>query len=455
MHVQGLLLTESDGRWEPGVEAVLPGNAAATGITNPTVYIDSVSCASAGNCSAVGAYVDSSGIQEGLLLNEIAGSWQPGVEAVPPPNPEGGAGLLAVSCSSAGNCSAVGVHAGGGLLLTETDGTWAPGIAAQLPANGIAGYATAISCASAGNCTAVGSYAVSWQDDEGLLLTETDGRWSAVEATTPAPTVNGYRGVGVDSVSCWSAGNCSAVGSYKDDVPASPNLGSGVLLTETNGVWAPGATVALWRHAAPDNVSVSDVSCASAGNCAAVGTSNGQGLLLTEKDGVWSSAVKAVVPPDAKGKRHGGDFVSVSCASAGNCSAVGDSLLVTEKAGKWAPATNVVIPRGDGPPTSLTSVSCGSAQNCSAVGNTYPVGGVGLLTTSSAAPSAELCVVPSLVGNTLSAASRSIKAHNCSLGRIKHATSQKITPGHVISQKPKPGRRLRHGAKISLTVSKH
>ncbi len=196
-----------------------------------------------------------------------------------------------------------------------------------------------------------------------------------------------------------------------------------------------------------------------------MGTSNGQGLLLTEKDGVWSSAVKAVVPVDAKGKRHGGDFVSVSCATAGNCTAVGDSLLVTEKAGKWAPATNVVIPRGDGPPTSLTSVSCKSAQNCSAVGNTYPVGGVtgvgvfrqdGFLTTSSAAPSAELCVVPRLVGNTLSAASRSIKAHNCSppLGTIKHATSQKITPGHVISQKPKPGRRLRHGAKISLTVSK-
>jgi beta-lactam-binding protein with PASTA domain len=62
--------------------------------------------------------------------------------------------------------------------------------------------------------------------------------------------------------------------------------------------------------------------------------------------------------------------------------------------------------------------------------------------------------VPKVVGKSLSAAKHAIKAHHCSTGKIRHAFSTRVKKGHVISQKPKPHKRLNHGAKVNLVVSK-
>src|SRR5439155_20311001 len=70
-NTQGVLLTETAGTWATGVEASLPGNAGS----NPNAFLASVSCALTGNCSAAGSYNDSSGNQQGLLLTETAGTW--------------------------------------------------------------------------------------------------------------------------------------------------------------------------------------------------------------------------------------------------------------------------------------------------------------------------------------------------------------------------------------------
>jgi hypothetical protein len=64
------------------------------------------------------------------------------------------------------------------------------------------------------------------------------------------------------------------------------------------------------------------------------------------------------------------------------------------------------------------------------------------------------CVVPNVKGKTLKAAKRAIKARACTVGRIMRATSRMVKKGHVISQEPKPGRRLKHGTKVNLVVSK-
>ena len=64
------------------------------------------------------------------------------------------------------------------------------------------------------------------------------------------------------------------------------------------------------------------------------------------------------------------------------------------------------------------------------------------------------CVVPKVKGKRLNVARRAIKAHGCRVGEIRHAFSEKVTRGHVTSQKPRPGRRLRKGSKISLVVSR-
>jgi beta-lactam-binding protein with PASTA domain len=64
------------------------------------------------------------------------------------------------------------------------------------------------------------------------------------------------------------------------------------------------------------------------------------------------------------------------------------------------------------------------------------------------------CVVPNVKGKTLKAARRALRAHDCAAGTIKRAFSKRVKKGRVISQKPKPRKRLRHGAKVKLTISK-
>ena len=94
--------------WATGVEASLPANAR----TNPGILagICSLSCASAGNCTAVGSYFDSSGHLQGVLLSETSGTWATGVQAPLPANAgtNPSASAYPVSCASAGNCTAVG-----------------------------------------------------------------------------------------------------------------------------------------------------------------------------------------------------------------------------------------------------------------------------------------------------------------------------------------------------------
>jgi hypothetical protein len=45
--------------------------------------------------------------------------------------------------------------------------------------------------------------------------------------------------------------------------------------------------------------------------------------------------------------------------------------------------------------------------------------------TTAAPPVVKHCVVPKLKGKTLKAAKRSLKAHSCRLGKVKHAISRR------------------------------
>lgn len=124
---RGLLFNEASGTWSAGVQATLPANA---GMDQVGVYLGlghgPVSCASMGNCTAAGTYPETSGTVQGLLLTETSGTWSPGVQTTLPANASANQGvdLSSVSCPSAGSCTAVGVYrdtAGSlqGLLLTE------------------------------------------------------------------------------------------------------------------------------------------------------------------------------------------------------------------------------------------------------------------------------------------------------------------------------------------------
>ena len=383
----------------PGVEAPLPANAGS----DPGAGLDSATCASAGNCTAVGSYVDSSGHRQGLLLTQTAGTWA-AAEAALPANAglDPGAVLDSVSCTSAGNCTAVGSYFnssgnGQGLLLTQTAGTWATGVVAALPANagsdpGEGAVLGSVSCASAGNCTATGTYSDSSGNRQGLLLTQTAGTWATgVEAALPANGVSSPGpGTVVSSVSCASAGNCTAAGLYPDSYSASGTTSSsqGLLLTQTSGTWATGVEAALPANAVsgPDPyLGLRSLSCASAGNCTVVGTysdSSGstRGLLLTQTAGTWATGAEAALPTNA-GSDPGAGLDAVSCASAGNCTTVGSyldssgshqGLLLTQTAGTWATGAEAAPPTNAGSGLNragLDAVSCASAGNCTATGH--------------------------------------------------------------------------------------
>lgn len=63
------------------------------------------------------------------------------------------------------------------------------------------------------------------------------------------------------------------------------------------------------------------------------------------------------------------------------------------------------------------------------------------------------CLVPKLKGKTVEAAKRALRRAHCRTGKISHRYSQ-VKRNHVISQKPRPRRRLPIGTKVNLVVSK-
>jgi hypothetical protein len=170
----------SDGTWGqaqevPGTAALNAGGQAATA---------SVSCASAGDCSAGGSYKDASGHDQAFVAGEVNGVWGqaqevPGTAAL---NTGGEAGVLSVSCASAGNCSAGGVYEGASsghyqaFVVGEVNGVWGqakevPGTAA-LNAGGQAAI-TSVSCSQAGYCGAGGAYFDASGQQQAFVVSDT------------------------------------------------------------------------------------------------------------------------------------------------------------------------------------------------------------------------------------------------------------------------------------------
>jgi hypothetical protein len=353
--VQHVLHVSEHGRqWKAGEIALPPDASPVDPPSGPSPRLDSISCASPGNCVAVGSYLGNRTTHP-LLVTESDGNWSGGVEPQLPANadtspdpdqPGVGGGLDLVSCPAAGECTAVGWYtnkdAGHSIypwVLTESDGTWSVGQDALLPADASVlgelekgrspffGF-TGLSCPAVGNCTAVGGYADTNGGDEGLILTERDGVWSqGVRAPAPPNAVPKVEGNEFESplasVSCGAADDCSAVGWY---VLGSLGAQHGLLLTERGGTWKASALGLPAKAKAPGGVHLTSVSCPSRGNCAAVGHYRWQrathGLIDRERGGKWARAANAAVPKGASSKQHTFLF-SVSCPTASACTAGG------------------------------------------------------------------------------------------------------------------------------------
>jgi hypothetical protein len=312
-----LILTESGGVWSvtetPSLASLSPP------LTAPTdAILEGVSCASIGNCVAVG-YYDSgnSGATYALILTESNGTWsatqEPPLTALPP-GLDGQ--LFGVSCTSVGDCVAVGgVNGGNPFILTESNGTWS---ATQEPAaSDNSGYTLyGVSCTSVANCVAVGSSDKAGTDP--LILTDSSGTWSDTpppsfaDLSPPLTSGSGGDPMYLYGVSCTSDGNCVAVGSYYNRGP----LGTSALtLTESSGTWSA-------TQMPSSTLSSTGVSCTSVGNCVAVGNygygSDGATPILTASAGIWSPTQTPYATDFLEESRWG-----ISCPSVSNCVAIG------------------------------------------------------------------------------------------------------------------------------------
>jgi hypothetical protein len=292
-----------------------------------------------------------------------------------------------VSCVSAGNCTAVGYAIGELIAATETSGSWSAAVEVQLPGNASGSfyvYAGAeqapaldgVACTSPGNCEAVGGYFDTSRSAQLLAVTETNGVWGqASEVQSPGPGgTNGYTSV-LDSVSCTSFGNCEAVGKYVDP---SGNM-IPIAATETNGTWGQATEVQAPPDANTDleDAYFSSLWCISVDDCEAVGQytptyNNPQAMVATEVKGTWAQATRANAPTDSVETT----LTGLSCASIGNCEAVGDYSDASNSGhidalaqinGDWGQTVTLNAPTEAVMPT-LTGLSCTSTGNCEAVG---------------------------------------------------------------------------------------
>jgi hypothetical protein len=252
--------------------------------------IASVSCASAGNCSAGGDYtVGSVGSfrQEAFAVSEVHGRWRKPEEVtgkldIAALNTGGDAGITSVSCASAGNCSAGGDYSGRGghaevFVVGEVHSRWrkaeeVPGTAA-LNTGGDA-QMISVSCGSAGNCSAGGNYAAGLTGDgepgsQPFVVSEVRGRWRKAEEVPGTAALNIGGEAQITSMSCASPGNCSMGGDYED----APYDTRPFVVSEVSGTWREAEEVPGIANLNKGNPAViTSLSCGSAGHCSAVGS---------------------------------------------------------------------------------------------------------------------------------------------------------------------------------------
>jgi Bacterial Ig-like domain (group 3) len=390
----GAVASPSGGTWGPAQPV-----AGVTAAGNYPDGVVSLSCATAGNCAAIGRDTDGSGNSTMFVVSESDGVWGAGQGVRGPANLVDGFGDDAqISCASPGDCTAVGdYYAGGedeqGFVDSQSNGTWA--VAQEVPgvtdlAKGEHSLLESVSCASAGNCSAGGTYTTA-ASGSAFLVDETGGTWgSAVEVPGLASLAGGVTNAEVTSVSCGSAGNCSAAGYFFG------KTNGAFVVNEADGTWGNAEAVpGLAALDSGNDAALTSISCASAGNCSAGGHYSDtygsrsapavQAFVVDETDGSWGDA-EEVPGTAALTTDHFAETTSVSCASAGNCAAGGiywisatssQDFVADETAGTWGTAITVPGLTALNPGhADLNSISCGSAGNC-AVGGSLGGGGGG------------------------------------------------------------------------------
>jgi sugar lactone lactonase YvrE len=324
-----------------------------------TAWLAGVSCVGSLSCTTVGKAVG--GGETTPLAERVGEIWT--LESPPSPKASNSSGIYDVSCTSALSCVAVGSdgYATRGLGETWDGEKWAlqDGTDNTIP--------TSISCGSAGSCWAVGT-----QSPENSLWVERwqfeseGGHWERYGSTKPTVFPEGAGSPRLNAISCTSATECTAVGTYTKE-----SQSRALVERVVGSKWTLQTTPEI------AGANLSDVSCASATSCLAVGYKTAKGVAPESFSERWNgtewSALSVPAPKTEEWIER--RLTSVACASAGSCVAVGYSmneegeslpLAVAYDGNAWSLTT---LPAAIKVGSSLASVSCAAAGNCLAVGH--------------------------------------------------------------------------------------
>jgi len=326
------VVSETSGTWGQAIE--VPGTAALN--TGGLAAGEQVSCVPghAGDCAVVGYVDDSSAHLHAFVADETGGTWGqaievPGTAAL---NTGGLASADRVSCPAPGACTLGGKYTNSQrqqvpYVASEQNGTWGtaltvPGITAL--ASGEFAGVNGLSCASPGNCSAAGLYMIGGNDREAYVTAETNGTWAQAEPMPGLAALNQAQRAEVSSLSCTSAGNCAAGGSYGDGRGAFQPF----VISQSGGAWGqalevPGAAVVNKGGVA----GVQSLSCTSPGNCVAGGSTTScpnrhrhlQAFMAREIGGTWGH-MYAVPGTRALNTGDNARVNAVACARGGTCS---------------------------------------------------------------------------------------------------------------------------------------
>jgi hypothetical protein len=264
------------------------------------------------------------------------------------PSPGSGA-LSAVSCLSTKVCTAVGVQSVGGsdVPLAErwNGNSWSIQRTPK-PAGSTSSALIGVSCTSRMFCIALGSFKGGFKT---FVERWNGSRWSIQRIP------KGFRATGV---SCTSKTACIAVGggAYTDGVLQF--FGGASSVGRWNGT--------RWSLQRGSPSGLSDVSCASATTCVAVGSG------AARRNGTRWSVLRTPHP----GFGMGDWLWGVSCSPATACTAVGAANI--DSAGDTVPVVDRLhgtrwsiqrTPNLGGPTSQLNHVSCATTNACVAVGS--------------------------------------------------------------------------------------
>ena len=374
----------------------------APNVTVPGGQIQSVSCSSADACTAVGNYLNTSGITDTLAEAWNGKAWHK--EATPNPpgdvTPSVSPSITGVSCPSADFCEAVGGYSSGistsGIIADTWDGTSWASQSVPFPAGSDSATLHQISCTSATFCEAVGQYfgasgtvpfAEMWN---GTV-------WTPQSTPIPANATIAILG----AVSCASATFCITEGggssTFADvwngtswqpqSLPANVSLGSLSCTSADFCESVSGSTGAVWNGTTWTSQTLpavtgyttgfSAVSCLSATFCEAAGSySNGSGQYYAVA-AAWNGTAWSLQSAPSPAGAYQTSFNGVSCVTADACEAVGYYQLTAQSqpqaalaegwnGSSWT-AQHAAMPAA-AVPNSLNAVSCISSAFCEAVG---------------------------------------------------------------------------------------